>query len=98
MPRNISPTITPTVLIEAWSNWRITRPTITQTIPNTSHSHQSLERSRTASRASPPAALSISVLPSFAEPCGRTLLRPPVGSEPGLRRRVQATTKLTSSW
>jgi hypothetical protein len=51
--RNISPMRIPTVLIEAWSNWRITSPTATQNTPETSHSHQRLERLRTACGACP---------------------------------------------
>ena len=35
--------MTPTVVIEAWSNWRITTAAAIQMIPNTSHSHQSFE-------------------------------------------------------
>ncbi len=52
-PRNISPMMIPTVVIDAWSNWRITSATATQNTPETSHSHHRLERFRTASRASP---------------------------------------------
>ena len=42
-PRNMIPMITPTVLTEAWSNWRITTAATVQISPNTSHSHHSFE-------------------------------------------------------
>ena len=50
VPRNMTPTMTPTVVIEAWSNCRITTEATIQTNPNTSHSHQNLEKPLIASR------------------------------------------------
>ena len=38
--RNMRPTMTPTVLTEVSSNWRITTDTMIQAIPVTSQSHQ----------------------------------------------------------
>ena len=52
-PRNIRPMITPTVVIEASSNWRMTTATIVQTIPNASQSHHIFDSDLIAWRSSP---------------------------------------------
>ena len=39
-PRNMSPTRMPTVVTDAWSNWRTTSEMATHAIPATSSTHQ----------------------------------------------------------
>ncbi len=61
--KNIRPMSTPTVLIEAWSNCRITAEIPTQKTPNTIHSHHNLAMPCSAWRSGVVSELSISVLP-----------------------------------
>src|SRR4051812_30671830 len=49
---NITPTMTPTVVIDAWSNCRTTSEAATHATPTISHSHHSAVTSRAASRVS----------------------------------------------
>src|SRR4051794_20024544 len=44
----MTPTITPTVVTDAWSNWRMTSAATHQAIPVTSQTHQRLAMAATA--------------------------------------------------
>ena len=79
--RNIAPTRIPTVVIDAWSNCRITRPITTQKIPNTIHSHHSREKPLIASLACG------STLASIRDPLSITRLASACWQYPAMARR-----------
>src|SRR3954451_19926417 len=51
---NITPRMIAIVLIDAWSNWRITSAAISQAMPMASQIHHSFDTARAASRTSGP--------------------------------------------